>query len=461
MVVVINKGPLAEGMTYKDYVKGAYAEYRRKLPDNQFDVGLLLYYIVNDWDIYNDICIDEFSTQEECANAAINAYLKFNQQNNTYFACNNIALIYKLLNDYTSARAQFKLAIENNEDINFPIDNYKSLILALYNNKLTLDETLALMDDIIFLYPYTNNDLALSTLLGTLSIYTGTKMDETKEILSNADAYYNAGHTLTKILLATLDAMTGIDATSIADKIVRREVSGHTLDPEESLYFARYYFTIGRYDNAYGYLSDRFRDASLESARVIMLTEAFLKGGLEKNNAGTLTSSMLYQALDDSLTNSNWNRYGNDYKLLSVVHGAVGCQLGNISEADFYAIVKETGLSNDFVQFFFAVAAFNSAQYQDAIKRCDAILSELTDTSAKTLDVFYLRLVRADACYQYALTLKSGEPEWQEYMSQAQTECDYFNASTKAFRYIQEKFSELEQNINIAEGNLGEVLKVK
>ena len=444
----------AEGLNVHDYILGAYTLYVKGSHNNDnYAIGYMFAEIANHWECFFKDHNVLYSSKEEFYNAALEAYQKSNKQDKTYDACNNIAIIYVSLEQNDLARKNYQQAIKYNEDISLPVDNYTDLIFKLYDTSATDTDLNTLIDDILFICQHTDN-LRLSTLLGTLILHTEHRLSEGVAVLRNIDNYYTLGHPLTKIILASFDVLSGGDGSRYISQITEE-----SLEDADLIYLARYYMSRNIYENAYGYLVDNYSDVNIESARIRLLLDFFVKGKLPKlDDKNTITinfNNILNETLNEQ-TLKNWTK--DDYGLFQIVHYSAEYQIGKIDKLIFSQKIREIGLSDNIVQYFLAIAAFNAADYLQAIEKCDTIINSLAkEDMGVPLDEYYIRLIRAESYYRYAKTL-SIFSEKKEYLDKARKECEYFNRSARTFRYIQGQFEELKKMIDIAEGKMSDIL---
>ena len=442
----------AEGLNVHDYILGAYKLYVKRAHNNDnFDVGYMLHEIACHWEcFFKDYFVN--SSKEEFYYAALEAYQKSNKQENTYYACTNIAIIYRSLGKYDLARENYRKAIV--EDIDTEVDYYSDFIFTVYDTSASVADLNTLIDDILFIFQHTTNyNLSLSTLLGTLILHTEHRLDEGETILRNIDNYYTR-HPLTKIILASFDVLFNGNGSEYISQITEE-----SLEDADLIYLARYYMLRNLYENAYGYLVDKCSDTNIESARIRLLLDFFVKGKLPKLNDKNTITTNFYNILNETLnehTLNNWTK--EDLGLLQVVHYSTEYQIGKIDNLAFSQKIGKIGLSNNAIQYFLAIAAFNVADYLQAIEKCNAIIESLAkEDMSVPLDEYYIRLIRAESYYHYAKTL-SVSTEKKQYLDKAREECEYFNRSTRTFRYIQGQFEELKKMIDIAEGKMGKIL---
>lgn len=455
----ISGNQFAEGMDIIDYFEGAYQEYSNGNATDPFTIAQFFSEIGDYWDINLNFFSSLFNSKEECYKTALEFYDQA-FDSNQFGVSNNKGTIYHSLRDYSTTREMYRQALqyidgENDNNQYVLYDNFKRLILNdIYNPNINFDEELALINDILLIFPYRNveYDIQLSTLLGYLCVHTETNVDEAISILSETDLYFNAGHPMTKILLATLKEINGESGTQYAEQLIAREMNGTPLNEIESLHFARYYFAADLYKNAYGYLVTPFNDSALEQDRLSMLAELYLKGELSTVDQDSYNLQTLYDTFNLAISNGSVNE--ETQTVLKLICSTIGVKLGHISQEQLFNEVSETGITEDTVQYFLAVAAFNKGDYLDTIERLSSIFANQTGADNMPLDEYELRLMYAQACFQYANGFRQESSEWTYYMSLARTECDRFAYSTKNLRYLQEKFNALEQSINIAEGNL-------
>ena len=452
----------AEGKTALDYYNAAYEFFvSGKTNNDWFSVGLYLNLLGDSGYAYQ---IAEI-TEEECQYLSIDYYnrwiAEYNLNNSGYGnVYNNLAMVYRSLNDKENERKYLRLALKYNDKDDLIKNNFINCIEDNYS--LDTDHLNELITDLEYILNFDSYqyNLELRTLISYLYIYSGNNLENAENLLMLSDKYYNAGHFMTKILLSMCLFYEGKDNSDIEKSIEQLEKAGRIMSEEERIVYADFLILQERYEYAFGYLEEKFEDTHFEEKRLLMMSNYFLNDTLNKlvESNKVMDSESIYayytQQLDDFDTQNT-----EEYRLAYLVRSTLDYERGEFDIEEYRERIVNLDIGDDIKDFILAVASINTNRFTECIEYCDRLLKKIEEDNLQiTLDEYYIRLIKADAHIRCAKNIPMKSEEWLNHVAWAQHQCDFFKESSKGYRFMSEAYAELEDRIKAITGDVDDLI---
>lgn len=458
--------------TAEIYLRKAYALFQAgKHNDDLFYIGLM-------WDYFSDYFYlfdaELEITEEECLKNALEAYLRYEEEHiqsgdtvNLAPLYNNMNIVYNKLGDRENLRSCVVKALNYDIGSSSVMSNYIFDIC----NWLDDESPELLMQDAATVIEYTRADtnvpenLSMYILYGACAAASNKNVETAYELLCEADEYFQGGSALLKILRCICADLINENDLSTLHEIYAMEEEAQLTEVEE-VYLIRYLFAANRYEELWGYLSDvgvRMKDYFAEQT-AIKAVWYFRNPNMAI--ADTESIELLLQQIEAEL--DACLPAEEELLLLSqmLLNNTLGQpEIGGIETYNF------NELSN--VQYVFcATDAFNNAEYEAAIRYCEAFFeTEKNQTQAGSDNAFsiwrlepqeqlalhyHTQLILAHSHFECAKKSSKGTDEWNLHMEIAEKECAVFKQSSKSLLYIGEKFETLQKLIDSEHGTLSE-----
>ena len=372
----------------------------------------------------------------------------FDSGNQSRFSKSDIATFWHIRGDYAvdlldkayyyrEAVSVYLELLQSNSYWQIGIDmilgKIKDMVFSEYsrvkNSKYNADSLEMIMENSIFIMTYSGNDIQTSTLLGTVCLYTNKYLDECIGFLLTVDSLCAVTHPLTKILLANLLLKTGGDHEQQL-----LEIDNHSdFDYVENIYISQYWLERKMYENIFSYATN----ISNESPLYILEYKNLLMASWYINNTSPqridhqtveATFSGLQQFIDTS----------GDSETMLLLDSYIGYTSGKYNYKEFIEAVAPLNESDE-VLFIIAINAYNEGDYITSFESCDQILSQLD--MSRVLDEFFVRLIKADAHFQYSRSFDMESAERESHLLIAERECLYFEKNSKFFIYMYNGYS--------------------
>lgn len=454
--------------TFEELISAILADYKSTQSEAYLEQAIEIYNKTSDgsglsksivalmWHIRGDYETD--SAQSKLYyNNAISVYESLGKQE--YWAQDNISKILYILGDYSAAKEKYIFIIDaqgvNGEYFSSCYTNLKNIVFMdfdeICSRKYAKDNFSLIASDLFYLLEKNNLDIQVSSMLGTISLYTENNIPEIKAVLEQINDHYSLGHPLTKILLLCINMKMHMESKDLMLEVAQME----NLNDFEKIYFAEYWLAVENYDLIYTYVKNITANNAV-ARKNILLASWYI-------NSNTDIETETIETINNDIEQLKAYEYtyavGKDdvraldqieIDTLLLIDGYVGYSTRKYSYEEFISNLK-TDHDSDEALFVLAVNAYNTGDYKTSFETCALILAQLDDSLI--LDEFFVRLIKADAHYRYALSYKKGSMEWNAQISAAEEECLYFEKHSKFFIYIYEEFYKIMANVYYQKGD--------
>jgi len=448
----------APGMYELDYLMKAYALYLDgKHNDDFFNIGLMWYHIYDSENLY---VIDASLTKSGCLEEAIKAYQEYEALYGGGAAVySNLALIYLELGDREAAREYTNKALGYEKEQSYALSNFLWYLYFWIDD----EDYEVLMEDAEMILTHEKN-LSMYLLYGACAAAANRNVEKAYNLLCEADTYFGGKSAMVKILRCICAELISINDIPLHEIYELEDAVG--LTKEEETYLIRFLFATNRYEELWGYLADVGTDenAGLEAEMAAIKSSWYFRNP-DFAQSEIENVKLLLQCVNNQLDHVEQTE---DKELLLLSQILLKNYLGEPEIPDIEVNEEEIP---DLQYVFLATNAFNEAEYENAIKYCEAFFAAEKNTSASTAyrDVFslhqlepqermalhyYIQLIFAHAHFECAKEFRRGSDEWKNHMETSERECAVFEQSSKSFFYISEQFRMLKNSIDLENGKL-------
>ena len=456
-----------------DYLEKAYSLFKEgKHNNNLFYIGLFWNYL---YDEYYWFAPELEITEEECLQKALKAYRQCEEENMETASAeslsalyHNMAIIYNEMSDRESTRDCLRKSLEYGTDVSITLLGYIQDIYYWVENE---DAELLMQDaETVMQYSERGEDgsknLSMYILYGACAIAENKNIDIAYDKLCQADEYFEGKSLLVKILRCICADLINVNDLDALYEVYTLEEKNGLTDVEE-VYLVRYLFTTNRYEELWGYISDVGTERMEYSAEQAAIKSVWYFRNPETAVSNTESIEVFLQQVEEKL-NDDLAEDEEELLLLSqmLLKNSLGqAESGEIGEYSFDELSD--------IQFVFcATTAFNNAEYELAIRYCEAFFdSEKNSNHTAERGAFslwqlepqeqmalhyYTQLIFAHSHFEYAMECARGSEERKLHMEIAEKECVVFKQSSKSLLYLGEKFETLQRLIDSENGTLSE-----
>ena len=456
-----------------DYLEKAYNLYKEgKHNDDWFCIGLLWNYL---FDEYEWLPMELEATEEVCLQNSLEAYRQYEEENmetesaeNLSALYHNMAIIYNCMDDRESSRDCIRKALEYGTDPGSTLSNYIQDICSWVGDE---DAKLLMQDaETVMQYSemYENGSMNLSMyiLYGACAIAENKNVDVAYDKLCKADEYFEGKSMLVKIFRCICADLINVNDLDCLYEVYALEEKNGLTDVEE-VYLVRYLFTTNRYEELWGYISDVGTEGETYSAEQAAIKSVWYFRNPESAISDAGNIELFLRQVEDKLKDSLPKE---EKELLLLSQMLLKNSLG---QAESGVTVGHSFDELSDIQFvFYATSAFNNAEYELAIRYCEAFfeaeknsdqtgrsgafsLWQLEPQEQMTLH-YYTQLIYAHSHFEYAREFARGSEERKLHLEIAGKECAVFKQSSKSLLYLGEKFETLQRLIDSENGTLSE-----
>ena len=395
---------------------------------------------------------DDYDTKMFYFGEAIDAYNKLWSE----FGMQGVARVLELAPEYGDAKEAWKKVIFDygSDGLYFTnaYNSIKKLIFHEYDNicqsEYSVESFKEVLEDLYYLRWVEGlgpRDIQVACMIGAITLFTNTHLEQANECLVNMNIYLAKGHPFTKILLLCVKMKRGIVDQELLSEIINMS---EQLTNNDKIYLADYWLSMEQYDNIYSYVYDIPSNNSVEilAKKSLLFASWYINSSAEVQPRTVKVINDSFKLISDKEYKGSVLALRPEYvSVLKMVNGYVGYSSNKYSYREFVDTVSADHNSMEATLFVRAISSYNFGDFKTSFETCEIILQLYQGNN--TLDEYFIRLVKADAHYQYASLLTKGSEAWEEQISAAEKECNYFEDNTRYIIYLSKGFYELKADI--------------